>query len=266
MYPVWFLSYRNKEQVAYAAVNGQTGKVVVDMPIDPKRYLAVSLLLALPIFLLLNIFFTLKPSAILGVSITLVFGSLLIYVQELNAIFQREHNLDDKALNWKKERGRGPDGLPDIKAGKRKTHAKKPKKNKNFWRFFWMIPGASFGIFYLVVTSVLLDVNSALDLLLVVVWPISVVGVVVCGVKGIRKDRQIRQKGFSAGFIISIAAVAVGAGIGLLKPVSDIYYYAGVVFTLGAVLYNFVDIIRNYNKLAMRKLPQFDKKGGDDRA
>lgn len=76
------------------------------------------------------------------------------------------------------------------------------------------------------------------------------------------KERQTdKAKGFSAGFIISIAAAVVGAGIGLLRPVSDIYYYAGVIFTLGAVLYNFVDIIGNYNKLAMRKLPQFDKRG-----
>ena len=266
MYPVWFLSYRNKEQVAYATVNGQTGKVVVDMPIDPKRYLAVSLLLALPIFLLLNIFFTLKPSAILGISMALVFGAVFMYMQELNAIFQREHNLDDKALNWKKERARGQDGLPKIGKGKTKAAAEKSKKYKLFWRSLWMILGTFFGIFFLAGVSVLFDVNSVLDLLLVAVWPVSVVGVVVCGVKGIRKDRQIRQKGFSAGFIISIAAAVVGAGIGLLRPVSDIYYYAGVIFTLGAVLYNFVDIIRNYNKLAMRKLPQFDKKGGDDRA
>ncbi len=39
MFPVWFLSYRKKDRVAYATVNGQTGLVVTDIPIDPKRYL-----------------------------------------------------------------------------------------------------------------------------------------------------------------------------------------------------------------------------------
>lgn len=56
MYPVWFLSYRNKDRVAYAAVNGQTGKVVADMPIAPGRYLAASLILAVPVFILLSSF------------------------------------------------------------------------------------------------------------------------------------------------------------------------------------------------------------------
>ena len=53
MFPVWFLSYRKKDRVAYATVNGQTGLVVADIPIDPKRYLLGSLLLAIPIFALL---------------------------------------------------------------------------------------------------------------------------------------------------------------------------------------------------------------------
>lgn len=37
MFPVWFMSYRNKDRVAYITVNGQTGKLVADLPIDPKN-------------------------------------------------------------------------------------------------------------------------------------------------------------------------------------------------------------------------------------
>ena len=39
LYPVWFLSYRNKDKVTYAAVNGQTGKVCADLPVSPKKIL-----------------------------------------------------------------------------------------------------------------------------------------------------------------------------------------------------------------------------------
>ena len=39
MFPVWFMSYRNKDRVAYITVNGQTGKLVADLPIDPKKYI-----------------------------------------------------------------------------------------------------------------------------------------------------------------------------------------------------------------------------------
>ena len=60
LYPVWFMSYRNGDKVAYAAVNGQTGKVAADMPVDKKKYVGYSLLLAIPLFLILSvsIFFT----------------------------------------------------------------------------------------------------------------------------------------------------------------------------------------------------------------
>ncbi len=56
MLPVWFLSYRNKDRVAYATVNGQTGKVAADIPVDRRKFLLGSFLLAIPVFLLLNLF------------------------------------------------------------------------------------------------------------------------------------------------------------------------------------------------------------------
>lgn len=217
MYPVWFLSYRNKDQVAYATVNGQTGKVVADMPIDPKRYLAASLLLAVPVFVLLNLFLTLKPAAVLGISVALVFASLMIYIQELKAIYKKENNLDDKALNWKNGQGKVKNALPDENT--RQVPAKKTKKYRKFWKALWMILGIYAGIFFLAGLSVMFDVDSVLELLLVAIWPVSVVGTLIYGVIGIRKEKQIRQKGFSLGFLVSIAVVVFGAGIGMFRPV-----------------------------------------------
>ena len=66
MFPVWFMSYRNKDRVAYVTVNGQTGKVVADLPIDPTKYILGSIILAIPLFLLLASFVTLLPSLLAG--------------------------------------------------------------------------------------------------------------------------------------------------------------------------------------------------------
>lgn len=44
-YPVWFMSYRNKGRITYAAVNGQTGRVSADLPVSPWRVLVAALLL-----------------------------------------------------------------------------------------------------------------------------------------------------------------------------------------------------------------------------
>lgn len=68
MFPVWFLSYRNKDRVAYATVNGQTGKVSADLPVSIGKYLLGSIVLAIPIFILLNMLFTLRPTITLTIT------------------------------------------------------------------------------------------------------------------------------------------------------------------------------------------------------
>lgn len=185
MYPVWFLTYRNKDRVAYMTVNGQTGKVVADMPIDPKRYLAASLLLALPIFLILNLFLTLRPGVLLGVSAVLAVASAVIYGLELNEINKREYHLDDRAFQGKRAQG-------------------KSRQSKEGGGGFW--------------------------------------------------------GKFSLHAVICAAAVFLAVIIAFVRPVSDIYYDTGALAGLGAVLFNMIEVIKNYNRLAMRRLPQFDKK------
>lgn len=50
MYPVWFMSYRNKDKITYAAVNGQTGKVCADLPLSPFKILLTALIISCVIF------------------------------------------------------------------------------------------------------------------------------------------------------------------------------------------------------------------------
>ena len=52
----------------------------------------------------------------------------------------------------------------------------------------------------------------------------------------------------------------------LIKPVQDYYYYVAVIISGVCDCFMLTDIMRRYNKLASRPLPQFKKKGGDDSA
>jgi len=47
-------------------------------------------------------------------------------------------------------------------------------------------------------------------------------------------------------------------------PVSDLYYYAGTIFSYIATFFTLYSIIQKYNVLASRKLPQFEKRGGEE--
>lgn len=165
MFPVWFLSYRNADRVAYATVNGQTGKVVADLPVDTKKYAIGSLLLALPIFLLLNIFFTITPSVLLFLTILLASISIIIYSTEIASIKKKEPI--------------------------------KPKKTP---------------------------------------------------------------------LLSSILAIVLCIFVVIFHPANDLYYYGASIVSLLAIFYSIKDIIYYYNILATRRLPQFDRTGGDDRA
>lgn len=102
MFPVWFMSYRKKDRVIYAAVNGQTGKVAADLPIDSKKYIIGSLLLAVPIFILLNLWLVLTPASLLiGISL-LSLLTLFIYAWEAREIKNRESRAGDRGFNWVK--------------------------------------------------------------------------------------------------------------------------------------------------------------------
>lgn len=165
MFPVWFMSYRNAGRVAYATVNGQTGKVVTDLPVDTKKYTIGSLLLAIPIFILLNLLFTIMPSTLIIIAAILAIISIVIYMGEIAAI-----------------------------------KAKEPIEVKK------------------------------------------------------------------SGIFSSVFAIAICAIVGILHPASDIFYYGAVIIALLAIFYSIKDIIEYYNILATRRLPQFDRTGGDDRA
>ena len=254
MYPVWFLSYRNKDRIAYATVNGQTGKVVADMPISPARYLLASLVVALPIYVLLNLFFTLKPPILMGIACVLALVSGILYIMEMNAIGRRAVYEDDRAVEIMRRKKHGQAAEQKRTAKKKSSSKKKNKLGKPTISFLILI-------LYIICYGQLI-----MDLANLFLCPVILIAMVVCLIVGICRYKKVEDVKGLFGFIFATAAVLISVLIRLFHPVSDIPYYIGAILTLLADAFIFVDIIRNYNKLAMRRLPQFDRQGGDDRA
>ena len=55
LFPVYFASFKNNKtnRIHYAVINGQTGKAAVDLPIDFKKYLIISILIAVQLYFFL---------------------------------------------------------------------------------------------------------------------------------------------------------------------------------------------------------------------
>ena len=80
LYPVWFMSYRNKDKITYAAVNGQTGKVTADLPLSPWKILIAVLLLGAVLAAAMFALPSVKANATLLLTvILLVVGTIILH-------------------------------------------------------------------------------------------------------------------------------------------------------------------------------------------
>ncbi|MBQ3264906.1 MAG: hypothetical protein IJH07_03925 [Ruminococcus sp.] len=104
LYPVWFMSYRNKDKITYAAVNGQTGKVSADLPVSPWKILLTVLIVGAAIAASLFFLPSVKANWTLAASaLLLVIGSIILHVA-FNRVVNEETGLNktEEAVRFKK--------------------------------------------------------------------------------------------------------------------------------------------------------------------
>lgn len=252
LFPVWFMSYRNKDRVAYVTINGQTGKVAADIPVEPKKYLLGSLILAIPFFFLLMMF-TILPKYLMAIGGALALFASILYTSELSSIAKKDSFATDKGMLFLKN----PAQAAQMQA---KSPINIKRKKSPIVSAIFIVLCIQVGV------SVLIPILSQVKTLISFVWPILVIGMVIVFAIGSKKMSAIPDSQSILGYIASSLAIILGAAITFFNPVYDIFYYIGTIFSLVSVALAFVDIIRYYNVLVTRQLPQFNKMGGDDRA
>lgn len=237
MYPVWFMSYKNGDRVAYAAVNGQTGKITADLPLDFRKFLLVAAILTVPLYFLLEMIFTLMPTTMLPIFSIMAAVAMGMFWRQSHNVMERDN------ADW--------------------VSSKERKKKVGTGTF---VVGAIIAIGVYVGIS---GVGLVYPLGFAISAISACVALVFMGLsaKCYESLAVVGTKlvGFTAATGTAVAAV-VGAAIMLISPVHDYWYYGGCLAVLVCILWNFLVIARNHNMLATRKPTQFNKKGGDDRA
>lgn len=183
MFPLYFLAIRDKKEqyVNYAIVNGQTGQVAIDLPVDFKKYILSSLVLAIPIFLFINLALVIVPKTLCLISIVAAVITTIISSIQLNEIYNRENHLDDEGY---------------IKV----NNAQQPTKKKSVFKYIFK----------------------------------------------------------------QIIGIFLGAAVLLADLVSDAYYYGMAIIILLLVIWSFYDLVKEHNLLVSTKLPQLEKRGGNE--
>lgn len=264
MLPVWFMSYRNKDWVAYAAVNGQTGKVVADFPVDIKKYLLCAVFLALPFFLLLCVLdgvITILPSVLLEILLIVTMVVSLMHTAKLWKIVKREENLEDKGALIAQQR----EGKKIKKTKKKKLKLKRKKNKTQQWVTFILIFGCVLYVLLPVLAENVLPWLESLPYrqMLSSVTMVSAVFTIVTSLISLIRSRKLKLSGkLLTPFCYSISTV-LAVVILNTSLATDVYYYVGIFLSCGAIVYTLVDLMRKYNVLATRKLPQLERRGGD---
>lgn len=243
MYPVWFLSYRHKDRVSYATVNGQTGKVYADFPASPFKYLLFSLLTAVPVFLFLNLFLTASPSIVMFFAMIVALCFSTMYKHEVEDIYERVFRVnyseqDRKRFNMKK---------------------------------LWEIVMTVFVTLLCCIHVVILLIMGLKQLGFFGTDKASIIFSGACVVLFAIRFFKMRGRfmaltevktGLTNGLFLLASIVALVTSI--VRPADDMFYYAVAYATVGIVAFSVVSLISCYNKLSSQKPKQFNRSGGDD--
>jgi len=62
----------------------------------------------------------------------------------------------------------------------------------------------------------------------------------------------------------SVLSILIGIIVFFLNFVDDLYYYGAALIMFGLIIWSFYDLIKEHNLLVSTKLPQLEKRGGDE--
>lgn len=302
-FPVYFLANRHKNGlVSYAVINGQTGKVAADVPIDYKKYIIGSIILALPIMGILDLFLVLRPDALTMVAIVFAIISLLISNSELNQLYTRNLNLNDRgllaAIKKRKEDERlreeklqaelqamGIGGgmvdstvnsTMDSTVNSTVDSTVNGTVNAGNLSNVNTAEKASSTKALKTITDVLLSIGCMFLFVTVAAGGSAFFPFIIFAIYGIL---TMIRKSIDSGagstqpfkeklpvFCKPFIAIVIGLLLLLIKPYQDEIYYAVSFVIMAVVIFSFSDVVKLHNKLTLRKPKQFNKRGGDENA
>ena len=133
--PVWFTSLRQGDRIAYVVVNGVTGKVFCDVPIDIWKYLLITVLFAVPVFGLLSIFFTFAPAKAVTIAGIMTCISSITAAPLRARALRRDRHIDDRG--YRRTHGTLPSpegGWTALGPEERQQLEKERKERLEEWR------------------------------------------------------------------------------------------------------------------------------------
>ena len=218
--PVWFLTWRRKDRVAYAVMNGENGKLTADLPVDMKRYLIGSLLMAVPFFLLFSLH-TVTSYTLLTIAQVLAAAAALIYYFERKDIDIWETRRKDKGYMYLTGQ------TYEAEKKSRESGKERMKIRKTLFMVYFIF---IFSITLLSSAAALISDAMTSGFLPVLVSIAALI--VLLAVIGVMRKNSDDARGTLRCLYANLLTGIAAAVISIAHPANDVFYYAASVLWL----------------------------------
>ncbi len=245
LFPVWFLTWRRKDRVAYSVMNGQSGKISMDLPVDLKLFFLYSAVAAAVLFVVLS----LLPAFIQPMTMASVCAALLVLSgQILNGELKKIRLQERHVFDYGDDSGE--------KKGKPKSGAASCLGVGLLCLFFGLLAVLAF------TTTTGSDGSVGPTFLL------ALVGQIVLSIRLIRNAAGMNNKSGLLPALVAPIILGLGLFVGFYPEVfpNDAWYYGLATGCLGGMLINILFTIGRYNDLATRPVPNFFRREGANNA
>ena len=248
--PVWFLTWRKKDRVAYSVVNGETGEAVGDIPIDIGKFLLFSGGTAAGLFAIFYFLFPyLMSDLALSLAVVLALVSLEISQKALRVLYRREFHAEDKGY------------LANVSAEKR-PGILEPARKIHFPAFVVMLLVNAIVLAFRILLenwqAFLHIIRISYRYIFIGIFAFYAVVQIMRWIPLLKKMKDSLLLGLSLLLLISTAAACV---IIIINPVSDYIYYGSMLVLVSSVTALLIAMIGKFNQLATRPLPDFFSRG-----
>lgn len=250
MIPIWFLTWRKKDRVAYSVMNGDNGEMYAEIPVDIKRYLLFSLLLAFPIFAVLNLT-TFSAASMLKISMVLALMMVFLYTFQLDRIVRKVLHVDDK-------------GYTSVHEDEEEIAS---KVSDNFVVTLVKCIGSCIkptGFWGIIIGAIVLF--AALEYVIIGGALLIVVAIVYIFFRIGKNRRLLQDHTVWLDVLGSLISLVLSAIMLIADPAGDEFYYFAAIVCIVGVGLSAAMSMRRYNELATRPLPRFFEReaGGEN--
>ncbi len=276
LFPFWFLTWRNNDRVAYAVANGETGRVVADLPVDKRAYYLCSLGLSAVLALILYLLPVMQAETVLMISTYVSAFILWIFVFNQKEMTDKDTHALDKGYQAKHTAAAGASAalLHGIggAAAQNPDAEKASREPKKFPLTKCIPPVAVLFLIPYVIKIILGTFNfvmataTTMRIIGTAAWPIVCVCFVILLHKAVNLERRLPGRRTLADTLIGMAALTAAGFVLVLRNPSDVFNYSAVILLLIVICYLITRLINGYNLLSTRPVPEFhQRKGGASR-